>query len=128
MSSNLFQWLWSRVIQDKLDEFLMFWNCHRVRGQRTKAMPSGGTPNDIFASPVSYGARKDLGVPVTLDVVERLRAELPITRKEAFRLVSDDFQCSANTVYAAIGKPMLTMSSGWTIFGQMKYALRTMYV
>ena len=50
-------------MQRKLDEFCEYWNCHRVRGQRAKIMPSGGTPNDVFANPEAY-ALEDISIPI----------------------------------------------------------------
>ncbi|KAL1942641.1 hypothetical protein VTO73DRAFT_4881 [Trametes versicolor] len=90
LDTNLFQWLWPHIIQKKLDEFKEFWNCHRVRSQRKKQMPCNSSPNDIFTTPQDYGG-ENLGIQVQTEFVEGLRAALPISRKEAFQFVDDEF-------------------------------------
>ncbi|KAI0739840.1 hypothetical protein C8Q80DRAFT_1112091, partial [Daedaleopsis nitida] len=122
---NLFQWLWPQIVQQKLNNFVQYWNCHRVRSQKTKAMPSGTTPNDIYEDPESYGY-EDLGICVDVSVVEHLRSKLVVTREEAFRFVDDDFKAAAEEVYAEIGSPQLVLERGWAIFGDMRGRLHNM--
>ncbi|OSD03275.1 hypothetical protein PYCCODRAFT_256220 [Trametes coccinea BRFM310] len=114
---NLFQWLWSQVAQKKFDEFRQVWNCHRIRGQKGKEMPSGGTPWDIFVDPGAYGG-EDLGIKVDREIVERLRAELPISREDE----------AAECAHTVIGSPALTIENGWVVFAGMKQILCRMYL
>ncbi|KAI0749543.1 hypothetical protein C8Q80DRAFT_1119793 [Daedaleopsis nitida] len=108
---NLFQWLWPQIVQQKLNEFIQYWNCHRVRSQKTKAMPSGTTPNDIYEDPESYGY-EDLGIPVDI--------------RASSRFVDDEFKAAAEEVYAELGSPELALECGWAIFGDMPSRLHNM--
>ncbi|KAJ7862450.1 hypothetical protein B0H14DRAFT_3134239 [Mycena olivaceomarginata] len=42
---DLFNWLWPKIIQFTLDNFLDYWNNHKIRTQRNKLLPSGFSPN-----------------------------------------------------------------------------------
>nr|VWP00215.1 Autophagy-related protein 9 [Ganoderma boninense] len=123
---NLFQWLWSQIVQIELNGFTAYWNSHRVRKQKDKLMPSGSTPNDFFATPEQWGGQ-DCGIPVDLTVVEALRKELKMPHEDVYKFVSDDFRQMAEDAYASIGFPPLTLRSGWAVFAQMKAVLSTVY-
>ncbi|KAI1781874.1 hypothetical protein LXA43DRAFT_590306 [Ganoderma leucocontextum] len=123
---NLFQWLWSQIVQLEFDKFKQYWNCHRVRGQRKKELPSGATPLDVYENPEAYGY-DDLSIPVEHEVVEGLRQQLEVTRSEAFRFVDDEFKAAAEEVYSEIGKPILAIDQGWAIFSSMRVHLHAMY-
>lgn len=116
--SKLFHWLWPPIVQTELDSFKEYWNTHYVRNQPNKNMPSGGTPRDFSTRPEAYNGQR-LSVPVDYNIVEELRAQLPVSREEAFRWVDDEFAAQADEVYANIGSPPLSLRSGWQIFSQM---------
>ncbi|KAI0641517.1 hypothetical protein C8Q79DRAFT_1014440 [Trametes meyenii] len=120
---NLFQWLWSQIIQRKLDEFVQYWNCHLIRSQPGKQLPSGTSPMNIYEACHAFGYQ-DIRIPVDVEVVEHLRSKLPESREEAFRFVSDEFKAGAEKVYAGLGKPQLALEDGWEIFAQMQAKLR----
>lgn len=105
---------------------MQYWTCHRVRKQKKKAMPSAAPPNDIYEDPASYNY-EDLKIPVELEVVEALRAEIPMSHAEAFQFVSDEFKAAAEEAYAEIGSPKLKVGDGWTIYAQLREKLREMY-
>ncbi|KAJ6613707.1 hypothetical protein B0H10DRAFT_2177130 [Mycena sp. CBHHK59/15] len=54
---NLFNWLWPKIVQLCLNDFVEYWNDHKIRTQRGKLLPSGVSPNyifpEIFRNPVS---------------------------------------------------------------------------
>ena len=89
-------------------------------------MPSGATPTNIYTMPLQFGG-EDLGIPVTLEAVEAMRAELPVTRHEDFRFVDDQFADTVEAAYAEIGAPKLTLNDAWQIFGQLSVILARMY-
>lgn len=122
----MFQWLWPQIVQLEFDNFTQYWNCHRVRGQRKKLLPSGATPLDVYASPESYGY-DDLSIQVDTDVVNSLRKQLDVTREDAFRFVDHEFKAAADEVYSEIGSPVLVLDQGWTIFSSMRGHLHAMY-
>ncbi|KAH9917389.1 uncharacterized protein BXZ73DRAFT_80838 [Epithele typhae] len=99
--TNLFQWLWSKVVQKVMNEFREGWNRHRIRKQKGKLGPSGCTPNDVIATPTKYG-------------LEDHRS-----RHDALRFVDDEFDVAAWEVYSEIGEPPLTVLNGWEVFGRM---------
>ncbi|KAJ7822575.1 hypothetical protein B0H14DRAFT_2598498 [Mycena olivaceomarginata] len=88
---DLFNWLWPKIIQLTLDNFLDYWNNHKIRTQRNKLLPSGFSPNYILAAPQPF--------------IDALRQNIPKTRKECSRWVPDEFDAKASEVYAQIGEP-----------------------
>lgn len=61
----------------------------------------------------------DLRTKVDLEAVQTLRNGLQISRQEADRWVSDEFNTLATEAYQHIGCPELECSNGWAIFNQM---------
>ncbi|KAF7338929.1 hypothetical protein MVEN_01969000 [Mycena venus] len=115
---DLFNWLWPKIVQLSLDEFVEYWNNHKIRTQRNKLLPSGFSPNYICDFPESFGL-VDFSVPAPQDFVDALRQNIPKPRDECYRWVSDEFDARAWEVYEHIGAPKLMLTEGWTIFCQM---------
>lgn len=118
LHTNLFQWLWPRIVQRHLDEFTLYWNTHRVRSQHKKALPSGTTPNNIFFNPAAFNL-ENVAVPIPQEAVDALRARLPLSRNEALKWVEPEFDEAAESVFSLIGRPSLEAKQGWVIFGEM---------
>jgi hypothetical protein len=116
--SDLFHWLWSKIVQIKLDEFKLYWNYHTPRKNPKKALVSGIPPIEIYRNPDVYGLAR-LSTPVDQETIDALRANIPLTREEALRWVPDQFDFVAAEVYADLGAPKLEPLRGWEIFGQM---------
>ncbi|KAJ6455022.1 hypothetical protein C8R45DRAFT_1056748 [Mycena sanguinolenta] len=112
---DLFHWLWSRIVQIAVNQFVRYWNTHKTRKQSNKYLPSGVAPEDVFQHPENFGLRH-AGIPVDLNVVRELRNTLPKSREDCFRWVPLDFDLRANAAYKSLGSPELTISAGWTIY------------
>ncbi|KAJ7474599.1 hypothetical protein B0H11DRAFT_1918309 [Mycena galericulata] len=52
---DLFNWLWPKIVQLSLDEFVEYWNKYKIRTQRNKLLPSGFSPNYICDFPENFG-------------------------------------------------------------------------
>ncbi|KAJ6624691.1 hypothetical protein B0H10DRAFT_2174430 [Mycena sp. CBHHK59/15] len=115
---NLFNWLWPKIVQLCLDDFVEYWNDHKIRTQRGKLLPSGVSPNYSCDFPERFGLTK-FGEPAPQHFVDALRQNIPKSREECYRWVSDDFDTKAWEVYGEIGSPKLILTDGWTIFCQM---------
>lgn len=116
----MFNWLWPKIVQHAVDEFIQYWNDHKTRKQKSSNLPSGTSPNLIFDFPENYGlinCGTRLAAPK--EEVEALRATIPKSREKCFRWVSDDFKIAAETAYAQIGSPRIVHTSGWQIFVDM---------
>ncbi|TDL15499.1 hypothetical protein BD410DRAFT_845149 [Rickenella mellea] len=115
---SLFRWLWPKVLQVELDAFTEYWNSHRIRSQAAKTMPSGAVPSHVFRCPEDFGGER-LAVPVPKDAIDALRADLPTSREECMRWVSDNFDIAAEVVYEQIGKPQFSVTTAWAVFELM---------
>ncbi|KAJ7145060.1 hypothetical protein C8R43DRAFT_953510 [Mycena crocata] len=115
---NLFNWLWPRIIQLSLDGFVEYWNTHKIRTQKNKLLPSGVSPNYICDFPERFGLT-NFATAVPPEFVDALRENIPKSREECYRWVSDDFEAQAWSVHARIGAPKFILGDGWTIFCQM---------
>lgn len=124
--SCLFYWIWPPIVQQTLDEFVQYWNCHKIRVQHEKANPSGETPNHVYAAPRSLGL-SDCLIKVRQDIVDRIRGEQLLTRNEALSFCSASFAAAAESVYKAMGSPSITKFNAWQIFFAMLPLLRELY-
>ncbi|KAK7014509.1 hypothetical protein R3P38DRAFT_2638165 [Favolaschia claudopus] len=115
---NLFNWLWPKIIQLCLDDFVDYWNNHRIRLQKDKVLPSGFSPNYICDFPERFGLVK-FGEQAPQEYIDQLRQNIPKSREECYRWVSDEFDTQAAEVYEQIGSPKLKLTDGWTIFCRM---------
>ncbi|KAJ6573613.1 hypothetical protein B0H10DRAFT_1838283, partial [Mycena sp. CBHHK59/15] len=124
---SLFRWLWSKIVQTGLDEFVDYFNNKKTRKQRNRILPSGVAPNVVFDMPANYGL-ENLAIPVTQAALDELRGLIDTPREDAFRWVSDEFDEVAMAVYIRIGSPKLEALSGWAIFNGMAPLLRGVVV
>ena len=81
-------------------------------------MPSGVAPADVWEHPKRHDGIA-CGIPVTQEQIDAMRAEIPISRDEAFRWVSTGFRTAADSVYLTIGKPELRLRTAWHVFQNM---------
>ncbi|KAK6981741.1 hypothetical protein R3P38DRAFT_2745736, partial [Favolaschia claudopus] len=112
---NLFKWLWPKIVQLCLDDFVDYWNNHRIRSQKDKILPSGVSPNYIFDFPERFGLVK-FGKQAPQDKIDALRRNIPKSREECYQWVSDEFDMMAFGAYEQIGSPEMKLAEGWTIF------------
>ncbi|KAJ3978906.1 hypothetical protein F5890DRAFT_1576117 [Lentinula detonsa] len=107
---SLFNWIWPKVVQLGISNFVDYWNNHKTRTQRTANIPSGAAPNTVFDFPENYGLI-NCGIKVDL--------------QDCYRWVSDEFNHTAGNAYAQLGSPLLTHNSAWQIFIDMLHILHT---
>ncbi|KAJ7133795.1 hypothetical protein C8R46DRAFT_1235384 [Mycena filopes] len=119
---HLFHWLWSRIVQIKLDEFKLYWNYHTPRRNAKKDLISGVQPIEIFRRPEAYGLQR-LSTPVEQESIDALRENLPYSREEALRWVPEEFEIAARQAYIDIQSPKLEPRRGWEIFSRMAVLL-----
>ncbi|KAJ3780282.1 hypothetical protein GGU10DRAFT_279651 [Lentinula aff. detonsa] len=83
---NLFNWIWPKIVQAAVDEFIDYWNNHKTRTQHKANLPTGVAPNVIFDFPQNYGL-VNCGVQVDLASIVALQETIPKTRDECYRWV-----------------------------------------
>ncbi|KAG6836326.1 hypothetical protein H0H93_009076 [Arthromyces matolae] len=119
---NLFKWLWPQILQRELNKFTEYWNNHRIRYQADKPNVSGVSPRQAFTCPNAYNG-EDCKIEVDQQVIDALRREIPVPRKEAMRWVSDEFAEVAQAAYEHLGSPEMSPQAGWAIFSAMAIAI-----
>ncbi|KAF8511093.1 hypothetical protein JB92DRAFT_3144212 [Gautieria morchelliformis] len=107
-----------------LDDFIAYWNSHRVRTQHNKLMPSGATPCNIFTSPGAYGGER-CSIPVSQEAIDALRKNIPFNHEEALNFCDEDFSAIASGVWSDLNSPPRTVSNGWEVFTKMLPLLPT---
>ncbi|KAJ6484892.1 hypothetical protein C8R45DRAFT_999611 [Mycena sanguinolenta] len=110
---NLFRWLWPKIVQIGLDEFVDYFN-----NKKTRKLPSSVAPNVVFDMPGDYGLQ-NLAIPITPAAIEELRAMIETPREEAFRWVSDELNVLATQVYEELGSLKMEALTGWVILNAM---------
>ncbi|KAF7329564.1 hypothetical protein MKEN_00219300 [Mycena kentingensis (nom. inval.)] len=125
----LFYWVFAPVIQLELDNFMVWWNNHRVRHQHEKIMPSGHVPSHAMQFPELFGAL-DCRIKVPREAVALLREQL--TEEEGSREqfqswpgLTAEFNILATEVYENIGAPELNLESSWDVFTVMAEKMTT---
>ncbi|KAJ7059362.1 hypothetical protein C8F01DRAFT_989648 [Mycena amicta] len=114
---HLFQWLWSRIIKNHLNEFKYYFNTTPRRSQKDKLLPTAA-PQQVFDNPEEYKLKR-CGTEIPKEVIQHLRERLPLTREHVMRWVPDAFDEVATLVYEEIGSPALEHSRGWEIYRSM---------
>jgi len=133
---DLFHWLWSKIVQACLNQFMHYWNNHKTRNRPGSSFPSGTTPNHIMRCPHEFDLQ-DFHLPVDPEAVDALRERLP-PRKEIFQwTVLPEFDSRAQVVYEIVTddldpRPNLEdgykmVLCGWDIFAQMSPLLEDWY-
>ncbi|KAJ7234572.1 hypothetical protein C8J57DRAFT_1439511 [Mycena rebaudengoi] len=112
---HFFHWLWFRIVQNAVNQFVRYWNTHKTRKQISKYLPSGVAPEEVFQHPENFGLRP-AGIPADLNVVRELRNTLPKSREDCFHRVLLDFDLRPVAAYESLGSPELTISTGWTVY------------
>ncbi|KAF7970556.1 hypothetical protein HWV62_23735 [Athelia sp. TMB] len=117
--SDIFNWLWPRLVQERLDEFREYWNNHKLSKQQKKILPSGTSPRHMWLVPSSVRATaRDCSVRVNMESVRRLRDEMGghEGREEAMQFVSREFSAEADSALGQLGYPTITLSTAWDVF------------
>ncbi|KAK1216230.1 hypothetical protein PQX77_021144 [Marasmius sp. AFHP31] len=83
--TNLFHWLFPKLVQSCLDDFIAYWNTHKIRKQKDARLPSGVTPRHAMECPEQYGMVSG-AIDVPPELVKELRSKLPAH--------DDVFRCS----------------------------------
>ncbi|KAF8152977.1 hypothetical protein B0H34DRAFT_754101 [Crassisporium funariophilum] len=107
-------WIWFPLVQRELDKFTDYQNNHRIRPQKAKNLPSGGTPNEFYKNPDRWGGVSCL-IPVDGQVLDQLIEGCEEGRR-LMRHVDEDFEKIADQAYIAIGEPQITLQSAWEVF------------
>ncbi|KAJ7156781.1 hypothetical protein C8R46DRAFT_1004518 [Mycena filopes] len=126
----LFNWIWPPIVQGELDHFkgeldhfTERWNSHVIRRQRNKLMPSGVSPNELYAHPEFYGGRC-FAIPVPQAAVSAFRDSLPLSREDALSWVPADFDALAAQVYDLLDSPVCSAETAWDLFSKMASVMR----
>ena len=115
-SSELVQYLWSKLVQQELEELRERLNNHKPRRDRGKLTPTGVAPNVAYTLAERYGGERGLQVVDTV-LVEDLMDELG--GEDLIRFVSREYEARANEVFATMGVEKLTFNNVWTVFEHM---------
>ncbi|KAJ7863354.1 hypothetical protein B0H14DRAFT_3444217 [Mycena olivaceomarginata] len=109
-------WLWEKIVQLCLDDIRRENSRHRVRFQRNKLLPTGGTHGEFYKHPERWGGRDQL-VPVDVAVVDRL-IEMH-TPPRLFQFGTDEMVALCEGLYSSIGCPDVSAINGWDVFKAM---------
>ncbi|KAJ7429620.1 hypothetical protein B0H11DRAFT_2181174 [Mycena galericulata] len=123
----LFYWIFAPVIQAELDDFVQWWNNHRVRHQHEKIMPSGHVPSHAMDYPELFGGL-DCRIKIPPEAITDLREQLeteegPKSDFQAWPSLTEEFNLRASEVYVAIGEPEIKLANAWDVFVQMAMEL-----
>lgn len=125
--SDVFNWLWPRLLQDRLDLFREYWNNHYLRPQKDKMLPSGTSPRQIWEAPESVSpTARNCSVKVRPELVSQLRDSIGGVdgRHHAYAFVTQEFKAVADNAYYNIGCPAIDLTNAWNVFTRIVDVLR----
>jgi hypothetical protein len=96
------------LIQQELDKLKVHFNCHKIRYDSTKQLPSGVLPNVAYSLYENYGALNCLQ-PVDPDVVQNLMDE--IGGEDIIQFVSIAYAAHAQEVFDSLNVPKITFKN-----------------
>ncbi|KAJ7111718.1 hypothetical protein C8R44DRAFT_833185 [Mycena epipterygia] len=105
---HLFNWIWPPIVQGELDHFTERWNSHVICRQRNKLMPSGVSPNELYAHPEHYGGRC-FAIPVPQAAINTFVTAFDLPEKRR----------SVGQVYDLLGSPVCSAETAWDLFSKM---------
>ncbi|KAF9033382.1 hypothetical protein BJ165DRAFT_1598800 [Panaeolus papilionaceus] len=109
-------WVWSKVVQDILDRYLIFQQNHRIRFQKNSLLPTGGQPINFFEHPERWNGT-NLLVEVPNSQIEEFQKVYD--KPEALKFGNQAIRDFCEQRYAAIGAPELKSYTAWVIFATM---------
>lgn len=86
-------------------------------------MPSGVSPNELYAHPEYYGGRC-FAIPVPQAALDAFRASIRLSRDAALSWVPAEFDVIATQVYELLGSPMCSAETAWDLFSKMLSVMR----
>ena len=110
-------WLWAKVVQNRLDDFMHTSATYRIRKQPKIHLPSGGRPIDFYEQPEKYGGKDMLIRIPDPTAIDRLIAEH--TQPDIFQFGSDEIVDLAQRLYTAVHQPEVSAKNAWAIFKAM---------
>ena len=126
--SNVFNWLWPPLVQERLDEYRQYWNNHTVRRQKKKDLPSGTSPTHIWTCPTNVRpTARDCRVHVRRELINELRNQIggEEGRRQAYEFVTPEFCAEADEAYIDLGSPPITLVGAWKLFFAVVAVLRS---
>jgi len=110
-NSELVQWLWSKLLQQELNQFTEFRNGVRMRKDSQKAGPSGMSRNEAFTLYESWGGRDSIP---DCTPIQDLKEELG--GKAILEFVTVEYAARCQTAYHNLGITQLSFQNVWTVF------------
>ena len=115
--SELCNWLWPKLLQQKLNEVITFRNGVRIRHDKNKPGPSGMSRNTAFALPERWGGRNCL-LPVDINVIREIKAAMGGDSLISFS--TPEYAARAQEIYDSLGIVELGFDNIWDVFADMK--------
>lgn len=91
-------------------------NCHKIRYDSAKHLPSGTSSDVAYSLYTNYGAQSCLQ-PVDPDIVQNLMDE--IGGENVIRFVPVAYAARAQEVFNSLNMPKITFENVWEIFQKM---------
>ena len=113
--------MWSKLLQQELDDYVEFKNARKSWKNDKKAGPSGCSSNDAFSMPEAYGLQNCLQ-PLTdeqLNIVWEIGENLNhngVKCEELMAFTSAEFSARAEAAYHTLDLQELTFENVWHVF------------
>ncbi|KAF9451473.1 hypothetical protein P691DRAFT_796776 [Macrolepiota fuliginosa MF-IS2] len=110
------QWLWPKLLQQKLNDFMYERNSFRPRKVKGKSGPNGMSRNIAFSLPHEWGG-KDLLLPVDVSVIQEIKTTMG--GDDLLNFVSPEYSARVQPIYDSLGVKLLMFQNIWEVFGSL---------
>lgn len=111
------QWVWSRVVQAAVSDWVEDRNSEPIRLQHDVMLPTGGRPDDFYESPENWEGF-DCIIPIPEDLIDALIAEF--TPPDLFTFGRDEVEEHCQAVHTELLHSMvLTIGNAWDVVCHM---------
>ncbi|KAJ7588452.1 hypothetical protein C8J56DRAFT_785885, partial [Mycena floridula] len=113
---TLCQWLWSRFLNQELQEFITFRNSTQIRKVKNKPGPSSCSHNGAFSNFKAWGGENLMPI-LDLSIIREIKEAMGGDELLAF--TSAEFSGQAQAAYDTLTITQLTMENVWDVFTAM---------
>ncbi|KAJ2925354.1 hypothetical protein H1R20_g11768, partial [Candolleomyces eurysporus] len=118
-------WVWSQVVQAKLDEIFRLNRVHYIRKQKKIFLPSGGRPIDFWSRPHNYKGTNQL-IRIPKPEIDRLITEY--ADPTCLQFGDSETIAVFSAIWGAMGEPEISVQSACMVWQAIMQCLSNLNV
>jgi len=120
-------WIWTPVIRNGIQDTIEYWNTHKIRKQRDKALGSGQSPLEMLRTCEERGEMNCI-LPIRVEVIQEWKDRIMERIREDGEENDLEFWTPnqhklLSKVWTQLGAPDVALNNAWNIFMLMRDAV-----